>query len=191
MKPVIISVTGAHSDSGKTLVAEILLQGLRGRWGAIKYTRTAFYTSVREIDSPTPDEKDTSRLLRAGGSPVIWIQSPPGELKESLEVAMGLASGCDGIVIEGNSPIEFLTPDIVIFVFGEDPSRLKPSGRKALQRADLLISKDTIPEALLKKKEGCKMLPLSYSRLTERTADERRGLIDAVKRLLAERGVPV
>ncbi len=191
MKPVIISVTGAHSDSGKTLVAEALLQGLRGRWGAIKYTRTAFYTSVREVVSPTPDEKDTSRLLRAGGCPVIWIQSPPGELKESLEIALGLTSGCDGIVIEGNSPIEFLTPDIVIFVFGEDPSRLKPSGRKALQKADLLISKDTIPEALLRKKEGCKIVPLNYSRLTERAADERRGLIDAVKRLLAERGVPV
>ncbi len=188
MKPAIISVTGAHSGSGKTLVAEILLQGLRGRWAAVKYTKTAFYTSVREVVSPSADDKDTTRLLRAGGSPVIWIQAPTEALDESLDIATGLASGCDGIVIEGNSPIEFLTPDIVIFVFGKDPLRLKPSGRKALQRADLLVSKDTIPEALLKGKERCVILPLGSSRLTERAADERRALVDAVKGLLVERG---
>lgn len=132
----------------------MLIRGLKGRWSAIKFTKTDFYTSVKEITPPLEDGKDTTRLSLAGGSPVIWVKSPSEELEEPLRLALSLTGQVEGVVVEGNSPIEFLSPDVVIFVFGEDTERIKPSGRKALRRADLLIARTPIPEEILREKKG-------------------------------------
>ncbi len=134
----LICIGGAHSGCGKTTVAENLLRLLPGSWCAVKYTKTAFYTSVR----PAPDaedSKDTSRMREAGADGVVWVQSPETGLKEALSLALDMLPGCEGVMVEGNSPIEFLSPDIVIFVFGKDPGRIKPSASRALRKADLII----------------------------------------------------
>jgi len=135
----IICVTGAYSGAGKTTVAETLLKHLPGKWGALKYTKTSFYTSVKDETESAAEGKDTYRLRVAGAKLVIRIESPYEALAEAVSVAMSLLSGCDGIVAEGNSLIEFLPADVVIFVFGKDSKKIKPSAVKALQRADILV----------------------------------------------------
>ncbi len=136
---LIISVAGAHSNCGKTTVCELLLKNLSGKWGAIKYTKTAFYTSVSDETSIQPDGKDTQRMLSAGAHRVLWLQAPIDALSETLPVAIDMLSECTGLVIEGNSPIEFLSPDIVIFVFGRDIKRVKASAQLAIKKADFII----------------------------------------------------
>jgi|Deesub1362B_J571_1020462.scaffolds.fasta_scaffold00139_54 molybdopterin-guanine dinucleotide biosynthesis protein len=145
----IISICGAHSGCGKTTVAEAILQGLEGRWGALKYTRTAFYTTVSDETYNASQSKDTFRLRRAGAERVIRIQAPPEELQESLNMAMALMADCDGVVTEGNSLIEFLNPDIVIFVFGRDRLRIKPSAKDILQKADIVVGWSETSENIL------------------------------------------
>ncbi len=142
MKKKIISICGAHSGCGKTFIAELLLRSLQGRWAAIKYTRTAFYTTVKESAASDDIEgKDTWRMKQAGADPVLWVQAPEDQLAEPLEIAMSMLSGAEGVIIEGNSVIEFLNPDVVIFVFGEDDKRIKESARKILPRADIVIKR--------------------------------------------------
>ncbi len=141
----IICVCGAHSGCGKTTVAEALLKTLRGSWCAVKYTKTDLYTSVSR-NPEAPGDKDTSRLLRAGAGDVVWIQAPETELADALGTAFGMLDRCEGILIEGNSPIEFLTPDVVIFVFGRDPGRMKPSASRILEKADVLVYHGETPE---------------------------------------------
>ncbi len=136
---IIISVAGAHSSCGKTTVCELLLSNLKGRWGAIKYTKTAFYTSLTDDVSTHPEGKDTRRMLSAGAHRVFWLQAPKEQLSEAIPLVVDMLSECTGIVVEGNSPIEFLSPDIVIFVFGSDLKRLKPSARLAIERADFIV----------------------------------------------------
>ncbi len=140
----IICVGGAHGGCGKTTVAENLLRLLGGSWCAIKYSRTALYTSVSR-NPAAADDKDTSRLRRAGAADVLWIQAPDSALEESIDMAVGMLAHCEGIVIEGNAPIEFLSPDIVIFVFGKDSGRLKPSAQRVLDKADIVIYQDDVP----------------------------------------------
>ncbi|RMF99749.1 MAG: hypothetical protein D6726_12460 [Nitrospirae bacterium] len=135
-------------------MAELLIRGFKGKWSAIKFSKTDFYTSVKEITPPLEDGKDTTRLSLAGGSPVIWVKSPSEQLEEPLRLALSLTGDVEGVVVEGNSPIEFLSPDVVIFVFGKDIKRIKPSGRRALKRADLLIARTPIPEEILSEKRG-------------------------------------
>lgn len=148
MRPFIIGIGGAHSNSGKTTLACSILEGLdelRG-WGAIKFTLTELYSAV--VDAPeTLGEKgkDTARLLSAGAANVVWVQSTPEDLPETLGIAMERLSGLPGIVVEGNSAIEVLKPDIVIFTTTE-PGRMKRSSLDILRMADLVVY-DAAPPA--------------------------------------------
>ena len=147
-RPFIIGIGGTHSGAGKTTVAEALLRHTakgvkKPGWGAIKYTKTAIYASI--IDDPetlTQESKDTARLINAGAEKVLWVQSPPEELKEVLPVAVDRLSNLRGIIVEGNSAIEFLKPDIVIFVSGRQGGSLKKSAERVLETADIILYED-------------------------------------------------
>ncbi len=150
-KPIIIGIAGSHSGVGKTSIAVALLKDLtsspqaigspikKSRWGAIKYTKTAFYSSIIDDDTILSDrKKDTGRLLSAGAENVLWVQSPESEVHEVLLTAIERLSHLDGIILEGNTAIEFLRPDIVIFIEDQD-GRTKPSAKKVLRYADIII----------------------------------------------------
>ncbi len=140
--PVIIGIGGSRSKIGKTTVATAILSRLKG-WGAIKYTKTAIYSSIIE-DARTlsVNGKDTGRFLESGASAVLWVQSPGSGLSEVMPVALDRLSDLEGIVLEGNSAIEFVDPDIIIFITEKDISRIKESGRRILHRADIVYYRD-------------------------------------------------
>lgn len=140
MEPIIISITGAHSGCGKTSVAEALIRGIPIRWGAIKYTETELYASLTDDDERIDTEgKDTDRMKKAGAQHVQWIRSPREELKDILGIAVDRLSGVQGIIVEGNSPAEIVSPDIIIFVYGDDPDHVKPSARPLIDRANVIL----------------------------------------------------
>ncbi len=162
-RPLLIGVGGTHSGAGKTTVAVALLLHLSGknvqsgknvlppgrrlpaagaltRWGAIKYTKTDLYTSLIDdkavLEQP---DKDTGKLISAGAGEVLWIQGPRDEIEETVSIAIDRLSHLDGIVIEGNSAIEFSNPDIVIFILGLSGNIEKPSANRLIKRADIIV----------------------------------------------------
>jgi len=144
MRPFIIGIGGAHSNVGKTTIACQILRRLNG-WGAIKYTKTSFDSSI--VNSPgtlQQENKDTSRFMNAGAQDVLWVQSPPEGLQEVLQAAIGRLSHVAGIVIEGNSAIEALNPDIVIFISGN--RGIKRGAEKILRMADAVIFDKDLPK---------------------------------------------
>jgi uridine kinase len=149
MRPVIIGVGGAHSGAGKTTIASLILKRLRG-WGAIKYTKTSLYCSiVEDIKVLSEKGKDTKRLLDSGAEKVLWVQSSFPELKEVLPMAVEMLSHLKGILIEGNSVIEILKPDVVIFVFGAE-GKMKKGAEKILKMADVVIFDKELPQGIPK-----------------------------------------
>jgi LAO/AO transport system kinase len=150
MRPFIIGIGGAHSKVGKTTIACQILRRLNG-WGAIKYTKTSFYSSI--VDNPETlqqENKDTSRLMNAGAQDVLWVQSPSEDIQEVLQIAIDRLSHVRGIIVEGNSAIESLKPEIVIFVSGN--GEIKRGAEKILSMANIVIfdkefPKDTPPTA--------------------------------------------
>ena len=139
MRPIIIGIGGAYSGAGKTTIASLILKKLKN-WGAIKYTKTSLYCSIindREVLSQKG--KDTKRLLDSGAGKVLWVQSPFSELGEILPMAVEMLSDLKGIIIEGNSAIEVLEPDIVIFMSGAEKERFKRGADKILEMADIVI----------------------------------------------------
>jgi molybdopterin-guanine dinucleotide biosynthesis protein len=139
MKPRIIGIGGSGSGAGKTTIACRILESFGG-WGAIKYTKTSFYSSITdEPDILMKEGKDTKRFFDSGAEKVLWIQSPFSELDEILPLALEMLSSVEGIVAEGNSLVEILRPDIVIFASGAD-GKIKSGAERILQISDIIIS---------------------------------------------------
>lgn len=151
--PLLIGIGGAHSGIGKTTIASAVIAHLTDhpiypfshppKIGAIKYTKTAFYSSI--VDDKTiirQENKDTKKLLDAGSENVLWVQSPQNELDEILPLAVDRLSGLDCVIVEGNSAIEFLKPDVVIFLFDGSRGRIKPSAVRILDLADIIALRD-------------------------------------------------
>lgn len=134
----IISVTGAHSSVGKTTLCALLLNSL-DNFGAIKFTKTEMFTSISD-DSETilQKDKDTAIMSEAGAKKVVWIQSPYDGLKDALHIASSKMTGLNGMVVEGNSPVDFINPHLIVFIMGPD-GRIKESARKVSKRADIIV----------------------------------------------------
>ncbi|MEW6067925.1 MAG: hypothetical protein AB1610_06510 [Nitrospirota bacterium] len=172
MKPVIIGIGGSYSEVGKTTFACSLLKRLKG-WGAIKYTKTPLYCSITEdIDILSKEGKDTKRFLESGAEKVIWVQSPFKNLKETLQLAVENLSYLKGIIIEGNSPVEVLEPDIVIFISGDEGEKIKKNSMRTLKKADIIIYDKELPPCI---PEGIKIF---------NNKNKREDCLDAVNFIL-------
>lgn len=172
MRPFIIGIGGAHSKVGKTTVACQILKRLSG-WGAVKFTKTSFYSSI--VDSPEilrQKNKDTYRLLNAGAQNVLWVQSSPEDLNETLGIALDRLKHLKGIIIEGNSAIDALIPEIVIFVSGNEG--LKRGSEKILRMADAVIFDKNPPQGIPKTAKKFRI-------------DDEEGYINFITGLLVER----
>jgi molybdopterin-guanine dinucleotide biosynthesis protein len=152
-RPFIIGIGGSCSNAGKTTIACSLLRyfkkdGLQ-KWGAIKYTKTELYASlVDDRAALSQKDKDTGRFIAAGSDEVLWVKSPPQDLNELLPMAMDRMSRVDGLIVEGNSVIEFLNPDIVIFIFRNKKTLWKDGIERLVGISDIIIyeNESELPE---------------------------------------------
>jgi molybdopterin-guanine dinucleotide biosynthesis protein len=154
-KQLIIGIGGAHSSCGKTTLACGLIKLLtEGRVfhllnpspsiGAIKFTKESACSSLVDDETALRETgKDTSRLYDSGARKVLWVRSTVESLDDLMPLAMGRLADCDCIIIEGNSAIEFVKPDIVIFIAGRTGEETKPSASRLSARADIIIPTDT------------------------------------------------
>lgn len=152
----IITVSGAQSGVGKTKVAEMLLKKLKG-WSAIKVTVSHHGNSCPiERDCGACDElhsgfaivsdrkiieqegKDTQRLKEAGAKKVLWLKAHPQGLKQGLKKTLSMLKKARGIIIEGNSILKYLKPDLAIFV-KRGNSVFKPSAKEIFNKVDLVM----------------------------------------------------
>lgn len=138
MRPVLLGIGGSRSGAGKTTVACEILQNLPG-WGAIKYTKSSLYGSITDdIKVLSEKGKDTKRFLDSGAGKVLWVRAPFHELPEILPMAVEMLSNFKGIIVEGNSAIDILRPDIVIFVSGPE-GEIKSGAERILRMADIVV----------------------------------------------------
>lgn len=179
----IISIAGAHSGVGKTSLAALLLREIEG-FSAIKVTKTELFTSITTDEEIINEKgKDSSILKESGAERVIWIRSTHRDLKESLLQALSMLGDCSGVIIEGNSPLDIIEPDLIIFVMKEDLSGLKPSGKKALEKADLVLINTGLSNL-----EALKMRVVDINQGAEIFSDDLakgeigRGFLDLVKK---------
>lgn len=151
-RPILIGIGASHSGSGKTTLAFRILKHFSPtpnpesltpvlKWGAIKYTKTS---SAPELITDLPilmeHGKDTWQMLTSGATEVVWVRSKRSDLPVLLPKALKRLAHLDLIIVEGNSAIEFLKPDVVIFIFGKGRERWKPGIEELAAGADIILN---------------------------------------------------
>jgi len=139
----IITVSGLHSGIGKTLLSEHIIS-LVPEIYAIKITINDAFTAVSDDESVIMvSGKDTWRLKTGGARKVVWIQSQEEHLAEALVKAVSRIPESINVLIEGNSVLHYMKPDLAIFICDQrltDIQNVKPSRQNALQKADVIIN---------------------------------------------------
>ncbi|HXJ85547.1 MAG TPA: hypothetical protein VMS18_01920 [Candidatus Binatia bacterium] len=154
-------VIGGHSRSvGKTSVVAGLISALpQFEWTAVKITQYGHgicSANGEACDCATSDhswaisqerdrsgESDTSRFLIAGASPVFWVRTEQGRLAEAMPSLRKHLETGRNVIIESNSVVRFLRPDLYLAILSPETNDFKTSAREFLDRADAVILHQT------------------------------------------------
>jgi len=154
---VALIVIGGHSRSvGKTSVVAGLISALpEFEWTAVKITQYGHgicSANGEPCDCATGDhswaiteerdpegDSDTSRFLAAGAKKVYWARTEQGRLAEAMPTLRQKLEPARNVIIESNSVLKFLRPDLYLTVLDPATEDFKNSAREFLDRADALI----------------------------------------------------
>ncbi len=87
-------------------------------------------------------EKDTSRLLVAGASKVLWLRSVRDSLGEGIEVVLRQIPAGTGIICESNSSRVVVEPALFLVLKHKDRASVKDSCRQVIHLADRICEFD-------------------------------------------------
>lgn len=150
-------VVGGHSRSvGKTsVVAGLIAAFPEFEWTAFKITQYGHGICSRNgsaCDCACADhswavseeldrsgESDTSRFLVAGAVRSWWVRTEQGRLREAMHLVREKIAQAANAIIESNSVMEFLKPDLYLTVLDTGTADFKKSAQKYLQHAHALI----------------------------------------------------
>ncbi len=159
-----IVVIGGHSRNvGKTSVVAGLIAALpEFEWTAAKITQHGHgicSANGAPCDCATGDHSwaiseerdrsggsDTSRFLVAGAVRVFWVRTEQGRLAEAMPALRKRLESARNVIIESNSVLKFLRPDLYLTVLDPGTSDFKNSAREFLDRADALILHETLDD---------------------------------------------
>jgi hypothetical protein len=155
-RPTVVAISGFSSNVGKTTLMCELLRRLPG-WEAIKLTRGHYRSCGRDpagccVSDLLRDEpvirsgreanyqagKDTGLFWDAGASNVHWVIVKDGQVESGISEALSRVRS-DGVLIEGNSFLDYVTPDLAVMCARSDGGKVKPSARHALVKSDVLF----------------------------------------------------
>lgn len=154
-RPIVVAVSGFSSNVGKTTLVCDLLRALPG-WEAIKLTRGHYRSCGRDPESCCVSDllsdeavirsgrgqnyeagKDTGRFWDAGAANVHWVIATDDQVEPGISRALGRVEA-EGVIVEGNSFLEYVSPDIAVMCARAEGGKLKGSARAALPRTDYL-----------------------------------------------------
>ena len=152
-----VVVIGGHTRNiGKTGVVAGLIAALpEFGWTAIKITQyghgicsangeacdcaTADHTIAVSEERDRGSGTDSSRYLAAGAAHSFWVRTQQGELHEAMPRVRRLIASAGNTIIESNSVLRFLKPDLALSVLDPAVPDFKPSAMRYLDRVDALV----------------------------------------------------
>ncbi len=150
-------VIGGHSRSvGKTSIVAGLIVALPGfRWTALKITQyghgicsangetcdcaTADHSWAVSEEKDRSGESDTSRFLVAGADHSWWVRTQQGHLAEAMPRIRTILAATQNAIIESNSILRFVKPDLYLTVLDPRTADFKASAQTFLDRANAVL----------------------------------------------------
>ena len=96
-------------------------------------------SSVRADRGREPTDTDTGRFLAAGAERSFWLRTAQGQLAGAVPVVRKMIAACGNVIVESNSILEFVQPDLFLMVLDFSCEDFKPSSLRFLDRADAFI----------------------------------------------------
>lgn len=180
-----------------------LLRGLPG-WEAIKVTRGHYRSCGRDpevccvsdllrenavvrsgYDANYETGKDTGKYWEAGAANVHWVIVTDEQLKEGITEALNRVKA-EGVIIEGNSFLQYLEADVNIMCSRSEGGTVKSSAREGLGKSDLIYlstNNGHSPTARQEFERWCSGLTveLNLSHLPLQTSEDLPQLIEFIK----------
>ncbi|MGB6387113.1 MAG: hypothetical protein WBD25_07020 [Terriglobales bacterium] len=152
-----IVVIGGHTRNiGKTSVVAGLITALPAfHWTALKITQyghgvcsangeacdcaTADHSFAVSEEKDRSGESDTSRFLVAGADHSWWVRTQQGHLAEAMPRIRKILATTQNAIIESNSILRFMKPDLYLTVLDPATADFKTSAQIFLDRADAIL----------------------------------------------------
>ncbi len=152
-----IVVVGGHTRNiGKTSVVAGLIAALPERhWTAFKITQfghglctangvsceceTAEHMVAISEERATASGTDSSRYLAAGAVRSLWVRTRQGQLAEAMPRIRKELGQAENAIVESNSILRFLRPDLFLSVLDAEVADFKESAKRFLDRADAVV----------------------------------------------------
>jgi hypothetical protein len=201
-----IVVIGGHSRNvGKTsVVAGLIARMPEMQWLAVKITQ--FGHGVCSVTSEPCDcalnehehawsideekdrsgESDTSRFLLAGAKRVLWARTKQGMLAEAMPALRDEFAKATNIIIESNSVMKFVRPDVYLTVLDPATEDFKASALEFLDRASAVVLQDR-PDSFLPPWQNVSLSLIKNKSIFRVTPPEyvTDAMVEFVKRKLA------
>lgn len=152
-----IVVVGGHTRNiGKTSVVAALIAALpQMEWTAFKVTQfghgicsangepcdceTDAHTVAVTEEHSAESGTDSARFLAAGAVRSYWVRTRQGQLAEAMPRVRKELSLAKNAILESNSIVRFLKPDLYLTVLDPAIRDFKPSAQYFLDRADAVL----------------------------------------------------
>ena len=139
-------VVGGHSRNiGKSSVVAGLIRALpEAGWTAVKISRHGHSArsprSFVLVKQTLADRTDSGRYLAAGAKLSYWLQAAPGTLEQALPELRQILRGSENTIVESNSILEFVKPDLYLVVLDFAVTDFKQSSIRYLDRAGAFVT---------------------------------------------------
>ncbi len=152
-----IVVVGGHTRNiGKTSVVAGLIAAMpEMQWVAFKITQfghgvcsangepcncdTGDHTMAISEERNRNSGTDSSRYLAAGAARAYWVRTRQGQLAEAMPRVRKLLGEAENCIVESNSILRFLKPDVFVSVLDPATADFKDSAKRYLDRADAVV----------------------------------------------------
>lgn len=152
-----VVVVGGHSRNlGKTSVVAGLIAALPDRrWTAVKITQYGHgvcsvngescgcavdeHTWAITEEQDRSGKSDTSRFLVAGAARSLWVRTKQGRLAAAMPDLRSELAAAEDVILESNSVMKFLRPDVYLTVLDPSTADFKESAREFLDFAGAVI----------------------------------------------------
>ena len=150
-------VVGGHSRNiGKTSVAAGLIAALpEFQWTALKITQFGHgmcsatgeacacqlepRCSYAISEECAPNHSDSGRFLAAGARRAFWVRTARGSLTCAMPAVRELIAESPNVIVESNSILDFLTPDLYLAVLDFGTPDFKASSLRFLSQASAVV----------------------------------------------------
>jgi hypothetical protein len=152
----IVVVGGQTRNIGKTSVVAGLIASLpQMEWTAFKVTQfghgicsangepcdceTDAHTVAVTEEHSRESRTDSARFLAAGAVRSYWVRTRQGQLAEAMPRVRKELTRAKNAILESNSIVRFLKPDLYLTVLDPAIQDFKPSAQYFLDRADAVL----------------------------------------------------